>query len=212
MSFSQDEDKEQKTVAGFIVGGAVALAVAVSLFFGLNKAGVIGKKHTGYTAAKVSASGAASAASKSVAASGAVQVASGNVAATGAASAAAMGAASTADAGKAADAASVQVVNGVVRFYFASGKSDVAAGAKEAIKDAVAAAKAGKKLVISGYHDSTGSAERNAELAKERALKVKAALEQAGVAAASIELKKPEVLANSKGNDPEARRVEVAIK
>lgn len=211
MSFSQDEDKEQKTVAGFIVGGAVALAVAVSLFFGLNKAGVIGKKHTGYTAAKASASGAASAAAKGVAASGAAQAASGNVAATGAASAA-MGAASTADAGKAADAASVQVVNGVVRFYFASGKSDVAAGAKDAIKDAVAAAKAGKKLVISGYHDSTGSAERNAELAKERALKVKAALEQAGVAAASIELKKPEVLANSKGNDPEARRVEVAIK
>ena len=58
------------------------------------------------------------------------------------------------------------VENGVVKFYFASGKSDLAPGAVEALADAIAAGKAGQKLVISGFHDSTGDPAKNAELAK----------------------------------------------
>ena len=74
-----------------------------------------------------------------------------------------------------------------------------------------AAAKAGKKLVLSGYHDSTGDPAKNAELAKQRAFAVRDALVAEGVAESSIDLKKPEIMPDSKGNDPEARRVDVKI-
>ena len=106
--------------------------------------------------------------------------------------------------------ASVVVENGVVKFYFASGKADLAAGALGALGDAIAAAQAGKQLVISGFHDATGDAAFNAELAKQRAMGVRDALMGAGVAETSIELKKPEETTGS-GNNAEARRVEVVI-
>ena len=118
--------------------------------------------------------------------------------------------ASAAPAAVAADDASIVVENGVVKFYFASGKADLAPGAAEALSDAVAAAKGGKKLVLSGFHDATGDPAMNAELAKKRALALRDALVAAGVAEASIELKKPEQ-ATGTGNDAEARRVEVVI-
>ena len=102
------------------------------------------------------------------------------------------------------------VENGVVKFYFASGKSDLAPGAVEALADAITAGKAGQKLVISGFHDSTGDPAKNAELAKQRALAVRDALKAAGVAESGIELKKPETATGS-GNNAEARRVEVVI-
>ncbi|MEW6481192.1 MAG: OmpA family protein [Pseudomonadota bacterium] len=118
--------------------------------------------------------------------------------------------ASAAPAAVAADDASIVVENGVVKFYFASGKADLAPGAAEALSDAVAAAKGGKKLVLSGFHDATGDPAMNAELAKKRALALRDALVAAGVAEASIEMKKPEQ-ATGTGNDAEARRVEVVI-
>ena len=108
------------------------------------------------------------------------------------------------------DAASVKIENGVVKFYFASGKADLAQGANEALTDVVKAAKASKKLVISGYHDATGSAVANAEVAKKRAFAVRDALKSAGVTDDKIELKKPEEL-NASGSNAEARRVEVAL-
>lgn len=106
--------------------------------------------------------------------------------------------------------ASVVVESGVVKFYFASGKADLATGALEALGDAVAAAQGGKRLVISGFHDATGDAAFNAELAKQRAMAVQSTLVGAGVAESSIELKKPEQTTGS-GNNAEARRVEVMI-
>ena len=108
------------------------------------------------------------------------------------------------------DDASVVVENGVVKFYFASGKADLATGALDALSEVVAAGKAGKKLVLSGFHDATGSAAANAELAKQRAIVVRNALVGAGVAESTIELKKPEQTMAT-GNNAEARRVEVAI-
>lgn len=106
--------------------------------------------------------------------------------------------------------ARVVVADGVVKFYFASGKADLAANAVEALGAAIKAAAEGKKLVLSGYHDATGDAAANAELAKVRALTVQAALVAAGVAETAIELKKPEVLTGS-GDNAEARRVELSI-
>lgn len=108
------------------------------------------------------------------------------------------------------DAASVKVENGVVKFYFASGKSDLAAGTGAALADVIKGTKEGKKLVISGYHDATGSAAKNAELAKLRAFAVRDSLKASGVADDKIELKKPEEL-KAVGSNAEARRVEVAL-
>jgi outer membrane protein OmpA-like peptidoglycan-associated protein len=108
------------------------------------------------------------------------------------------------------DDASVVVENGVVKFYFASGKADLAAGALDALGEAIAAAKAGKKLVLSGFHDTTGDPAFNAELAKQRAIAVRNALVGAGVAEGAMELKKPEQTTGT-GNNAEARRVEVMI-
>ena len=109
----------------------------------------------------------------------------------------------------AADAASVKVEQGVVRFYFASGSADLAAGAVDAMADLVKAAKGGRTLVISGFHDATGDAAKNAALAKQRAVAVRDALKAAGVPERQIELKKPEPLAG--GSDAEARRVEISL-
>ena len=108
------------------------------------------------------------------------------------------------------DAASVKVENGVVKFYFASGKAELAAGAPDALADVIKGAKAGRKLVISGFHDATGSAVKNAELAKQRAFAVRDALKAAGVLESAMELKKPEQM-TATGSDAEARRVEVAL-
>jgi K(+)-stimulated pyrophosphate-energized sodium pump len=110
----------------------------------------------------------------------------------------------------AADGASFKVENGVVKFYFASGKADLATGADAALADVAKGVAAGKKAVVSGYTDSTGDAVKNEELAKQRAMAVSAALKAAGIADDKVELKKPEVMTGSGGN-AEARRVEVAL-
>ena len=124
---------------------------------------------------------------------------------------AATGAAAAAPAAPAAEAAaSVRVENGVVKFYFASAKADLAAGANEALADVVKGVAEGKNAIVSGFHDATGDAALNAELAKQRALAVSDALKALGVAEDKIELKKPEETTAS-GNNAEARRVEVVL-
>jgi len=110
----------------------------------------------------------------------------------------------------AADAASVRVENGVVKFYFATAKADLAAGASEALADVVKGVAEGKKAVVSGFHDATGDAALNEELAKQRAFAVRDALKALGVAEDKVELKKPEVTQAS-GSNAEARRVEVTL-
>jgi outer membrane protein OmpA-like peptidoglycan-associated protein len=99
----------------------------------------------------------------------------------------------------------------VVKFFFASGKSDVAAGGNEALADVVKAIAGGKKAVVSGFNDATGDAAKNAELSKLRAFAVRDALKALGVAEDKIELKKPENTTAAAGSSAEARRVEVSI-
>ena len=109
------------------------------------------------------------------------------------------------------DVASVVVEGGVVKFYFATGKADLATGANEALADVVKGViEGGKMAVVSGFHDATGDAALNAELAKQRALGVRDALKVLGVAEDKVELKKPEVTQGS-GSNAEARRVEVVL-
>ena len=105
---------------------------------------------------------------------------------------------------------SVKVDNGVVKFYFASGKADVAPGAAEALAEVVKAVAGGKTLAISGFHDSTGSIEVNAELAKQRAMGVRDVLKGLGVAEDKMELRKPEQMLGG-ADDAEARRVDVTL-
>jgi outer membrane protein OmpA-like peptidoglycan-associated protein len=119
-------------------------------------------------------------------------------------------AAATSTAGEATDAASVTVENGVVKFYFAPGKSELAAGANEALAAVVTGAGAGKKALISGFHDASGDPAKNAELAKLRAFAVRDALVHLGVAQDRVELKKPEE-ATAAGPAAQARRVEVTL-
>jgi outer membrane protein OmpA-like peptidoglycan-associated protein len=107
-----------------------------------------------------------------------------------------------------ANGASIQVMDGVVKFYFASGKAEVAAGANEALADVVRAVAAGKKVMVSGFHDASGDPALNAELAKQRAFAVRDALLALGVTEDKIELIKPDD-SLAPGSDSEARRVEV---
>lgn len=108
------------------------------------------------------------------------------------------------------DAASVVVQNGVVKFYFATGKSALAPGGSEALSQIVQGTADGKRAVVSGFHDSTGSAASNAELARQRAFAVRDALKALGVADNRIELRRPEQTPDG-GSNAEARRVEVAV-
>ena len=108
------------------------------------------------------------------------------------------------------DVASIRLENGIVKFYFATGKADVAAGAKEALADVANGVASGKKALVSGYHDATGDQAVNEELAKQRAISVRVVLVTLGVPEDKVELKKPEALQGT-GDNAEARRVEVIL-
>ena len=132
-------------------------------------------------------------------------------AASEAASAPAAASEASAPAPVAADNARVVYENGVATFFFATGKNDVAEGAEAIVADVITAGKDGKKLVVSGFADSTGNAAANEELSKQRAQAVQAFFEAQGVNAANIELRKPESTTGAVGNDVEGRRVEVKV-
>ena len=108
------------------------------------------------------------------------------------------------------DSASITVDQGAVKFYFATGKAELADGAAAALAGVAKAVAEGKKAVISGYHDASGDAAKNEELAKQRAMAVRDALTALGVADEKIELKKPEQT-QADGPPTEARRVEVSV-
>jgi flagellar motor protein MotB len=108
------------------------------------------------------------------------------------------------------DEARVVVHNGVVKFYFASGKADVAAAAAAVLPEVLKAA-AGKTVVLSGFHDATGHPQLNAELAKLRAHAVRDWLVAAGLPPTDIELNKPEPMPLSEPA-AQARRVELTVK
>ncbi len=110
----------------------------------------------------------------------------------------------------AGDAASVVVENGVVKFYFATGKADLAVDAAAPLAEISRQVASGGSAVVSGFNDPTGDAAKNEELAGQRAFAVRDALKGAGIAEDRIQLKKPEATTGS-GTNAEARRVEVAV-
>lgn len=92
--------------------------------------------------------------------------------------------------------------NGMVRFYFATGKADVTANTLEALKDIVEGAKTGKKVVILTY----SNVESNERLARDRALAVRSVLLAAGIPDSSIEVSNP------MQESSDSRRVEVILR
>lgn len=106
--------------------------------------------------------------------------------------------------------AAVRVDGAVVKFFFATGKADVAQGADEALAQVLQGVQAGKRVLISGFHDATGDVAVNEALSKRRAQAVQAKLIRLGVAPERVQLAKPaQTLAN--GSNDEARRVEVVL-
>ncbi|MDA7414956.1 OmpA family protein [Xenophilus arseniciresistens] len=108
------------------------------------------------------------------------------------------------------EGASVQVGQGVVNFYFATGSVDIAPGAAEALALVIQGVEAGRQARISGFHDSTGDRAINEQLAKTRAQTVRDVLIGLAVPAEKIHLEKPSETTGS-GNNAQARRVEVRL-
>lgn len=185
--FSQSDDEQQGWVLG-LVAGLIALVIA----------GVLGLALSRVAAARPDRPPPASAPAPAV------------VPAPVAATPAVLPASAALAAQALSDAASITVEYGVVKFYFASGEAELAAGAADALVDVVKGARGGKKVLISGFHDDKGNAARNAELARQRALAVREALIAAGVPDSQIRLDKPAQTAGT-GSDAEARRVEIAL-
>ncbi|MBS7350668.1 MAG: OmpA family protein [Comamonas sp.] len=104
-----------------------------------------------------------------------------------------------------------RIDNGVVKFFFASGKADLPAQAEQALALIVEGAQEeGKQVQISGFHDASGNLAQNQALAKQRAQAVQAQLVKLGVDSKAIALHKPsQTLAD--GDKAEARRVEVRL-
>ncbi len=96
--------------------------------------------------------------------------------------------------------------------YFGTAESALPAEAAAVVEAVKAAAEAGatRQLVLSGFHDATGDPEKNAELAKNRAKAVRAALHAAGLAPQRVLMRKPEVTTGD-GDDRQARRVEIRL-
>ncbi len=111
----------------------------------------------------------------------------------------------------AGDAASVTVDNGVVKFYFAPAKAELAQDGAKALTDILAAAKSGKKIGISGFVDPSGDPQKNAELAKERAFAVKELLTSSGVPDGQIVMVRPNDIKAGATSAAEGRRVEVFL-
>src|SRR5512145_1512748 len=91
--------------------------------------------------------------------------------------------------GKAAAAKSATAP--LTRVYFELGKANLPADAAAALAPYAKSARDGRVVVVSGYHDASGDAAANAELAKQRALAVRDVLVGAGAPTDRVELRKP---------------------
>jgi photosynthetic reaction center cytochrome c subunit len=97
----------------------------------------------------------------------------------------------------------------LAKVLFETGKKDLDGDAAAAIARAVESLKQNAALSVdlSGYADRTGNADRNLQLAKERAFAVRDALASAGIGANRIKLRKPEFVIG--GAEADARRVDI---
>jgi cytochrome c oxidase subunit II len=174
-----DDSNDNGGLLAWVIGLAVALAIAVALLAG-TAAFQSGPDSAASTATSAPASAAAAA---STAAAGASITVPGTAAATAPL---------------------------LARVLFETGVSALPADAAKTLAPVIEAAtrSAGIRLAVSGFHDKTGDPERNAELAKERAIAVRDALVAAGVSVDRVELSKPQVTEGG-ADDTLARRVDI---
>jgi outer membrane protein OmpA-like peptidoglycan-associated protein len=101
---------------------------------------------------------------------------------------------------------------GPERVYFEVGSDALPADAQPALARVADAARAnaGAAVLISGFHDASGDAAQNADLAKRRAQVVRHALEANGVGPERLVLDKP-ALTTGGADAREARRVELRL-
>ncbi|HEY9067281.1 MAG TPA: OmpA family protein [Burkholderiaceae bacterium] len=99
------------------------------------------------------------------------------------------------------------------RVYFEVASDALPADAQTELGRIADAARAdpGKVVLISGFHDESGDAAKNAELAKNRAFAVRHALEADGVPRERLVMDKPRVTLGG-GDAREARRVEMRLR
>jgi outer membrane protein OmpA-like peptidoglycan-associated protein len=97
--------------------------------------------------------------------------------------------------------------------YFEVDQSELPVAREGSLESVIEYLKANPTAVatVSGFHDPTGDAAHNEELAKNRAMTVRDAMMAAGVPEAQIEMVKP-IVTSGGGDLAEARRVEVAIR
>ena len=98
---------------------------------------------------------------------------------------------------------------------FAVGSSSLSGDAVKGLEPLISALKANPlaKITVSGYHSASGDLAQNQALAKQRAFEVRDAIKAAGIADDRVVLEKPKSAeANLAGEDPKARRVELAVK
>jgi len=101
----------------------------------------------------------------------------------------------------------------LANFYFEVDQSELPVAREGSLESVIEYLKANPTAVatVSGFHDPTGDAAYNEELAKNRAITVRDAMMAAGVPESQIEMVKP-IVTTGGGDLAEARRVEVAIR
>ena len=100
-----------------------------------------------------------------------------------------------------------------LKVYFDSGSTTITPEFNDKAKDLVdyLAANSGAKAAISVFNDPTGDPVKNAELSKNRAQAVQAALVSAGVAADRLQLRKPADTTGTAATNAASSRVEVTV-
>lgn len=100
----------------------------------------------------------------------------------------------------------------MLNIYFEAGSSRLSDDSVDGLAPVLAALEAKPEAVVllSGFHDETGSAVANAVIAKERAMAVREALLAARVPAERVLLRRPAVALGG-SDSAQARRVEVRV-
>lgn len=220
------QDDDQQAAVWVVLIGAMVLAIGLALGVGLSQAWQPAKQGETLFAAGQAATTTGTGDSPAAAVSAAAEQA-GSATATATVTAArdadqdnepapapaAEARAASADTGADAqdeDVARVLVEDELVKFYFATGKAELAEGAHDALAVIIKGVATGQTAVVSGFHDATGNLAFNQELALQRAEAVAGALRFLGVGDDKIALRKPEDTEAS-GSLAEARRVEVRL-
>lgn len=106
--------------------------------------------------------------------------------------------------------AAFRVEQHTTKIFFAPSRTALPLAVDSVWPPIVQAAQQGKRIQIAGFHDATGNAHQNTQLATQRAHNVKQQLMALGVPSQSITMQKPAVATDTQDH-AQARRVEVTL-